>query len=274
MNAEQVHAVLARGVSDPRRLNEWASNPQALRTLGVDPASLDLAALRGFAGLALKVRHNGLRGAFLHSFRLLHAAGLEIEVFADYALALATAGEALASTDTARARALIAFVQRWHDPSLATHSLLWDLLRHESALFELAHLPAETRTPAARPAARPTPRAVMRVRGAVRLHEMQHKPSDILLALRQREPDLTSIAPAASALCYWRPPDEAAVRIVELDAFGFAAVQAGQGQHLVAELSMALGLGSRVPDMVRTLLEQLRELGLLAFERPTRSATQ
>jgi len=273
MRAAQVHAVLAGGVSDPRRLAEWAADPQALRALGVDPASLDLPALRGFAGLALKVRHNGLRDAFMHSFRLLHVAGLEIEAFADYALARASTGTALAATVAARARALVDFVRQWHDPGCAAQALLWDLLRHEQALFELMQpVAAEAQMPAAGFSTSPTPGAVMRVRGTVRLHEMRHDPGAIVLALRQREPDLAAIAPAPRALCYWRPPDEAAVRIVELDAFGFAAVQAAEGQRCVSELSVALGLGPRVPGPVRALLMQLQRAALLSFERRPRSA--
>lgn len=275
MSAAQVHAVLAGAVSDPRRLAEWAADPQALRALGVDPASLDLPALRGFAGLALKVRHNGLRDAFMHSFRLLNVAGLEIEVFADYALARAGSGTALAATELARARAMVEFVRHWHDPGCAAQALLWDLLRHELALFELMQ-PASTEAPvpAAGSSTLPTPGAVLRVRGTVCLHEMRHDPNAIVLALRQREPDLAAIQPAPRALCYWRPPGEAAVRIVELDAFGFAALQAAAGRRRVSELSVALGLGPRVPGPVRALLMQLQQAGLLSFERRSRSATR
>jgi hypothetical protein len=263
MKAAQVHAVLAGGVSDPRRLAAWAAAPQALQALGIDPHSLDLRALRGFAGLALKVRHNGLRDALPHSFRLMHVAGIEIELFADYALACAEQGIPLAATDAGRAHALIEFVRQWHDPGQGLHAMLWDLLRHEQALLELQR-PEAAPTRSSVP---PTPRAVLRVRGAVRLHEMQHDPAAIVQALRRRAPDLQAVAPAPHAWCYWQPPGAAGVRIVELDAFGFAAVQAAAQQCRVGELSQALGLGARVPAAVRGLLGQLQRAGLLDFER-------
>lgn len=263
MKAAQVHAVLAGGVSDPRRLAEWAAEPRALRALGVDPDSLDLSALRGFAGLALKVRHNGLRDAFLHSFRLMHLAGIEIELFAAYALARADSGTPLAATDAARAAALIEFVRQWHHTNEPMQAMLWDLLRHEQALLDLNRSDAAP----AWLSTLPTPGAVLRVRGAVRQHEMQYDPATIVQALRQREPDLQAIAPAPHARCYWRPPGEAGVRVVELDPFGFAALQAAEGQCRVSELSRALGLGARVPAALRGLLIHLQQAGLLDFER-------
>jgi len=114
----------------------------------------------------------------------------------------------------------------------------------------------------------------MRVRGAVRLHEMRHDPGAIVSALGQRTPDLTAIVPAPRALCYWRPPGDAAVSVLELDAFGFAALQAAEGGRRIRELSVALGLGARVPAGVRALLMQLQRAGLLSFERQPRNASR
>jgi hypothetical protein len=141
--------------------------------------------------------------------------------------------------------------------------MLWDLLRHEQALLELNRsdaAPVWLSMP-------PTAHAVLRVRGAVRLHEMQYEPANVVEALRQRQPELQAIAPAPRALCYWRPPDEAGVRIVELDAFGFAVLQAAEAQCRVCEFLQALGLGARVPAAVRGLLAHLHQVGLLDFER-------
>lgn len=276
MKAALVHAVLAGGVNAPQRLAQWAADPQALQALGVDPASLDLQALRGFAGLALKVRHNGLRDAFVHVFRLLNVAGLEIELFADYAAARAAAGTALAGSNEARAQELIDFIARWHDPARATHALLWDLVRHEQALLQLARpagadesdvVPRADRVPA------PTPGAVPHLRGSLRLHEMRHDPRAIVQALRQREPDLTAIAVAPCTLGYWRPEGASSVHVVELDAFGFAALQAADGRRSVAALSAALGAGRRPPARVLRLLKQLQDAGLLMFTRRVQGAS-
>ena len=277
MNAALVHAVLAMGVHDPRRLAEWATDPQALRALGVDPASLDLQALRHFSGLSLKVRHNGLRDAYPHSFRLLDVAGLEIELFAAYALDHAVSGAPLALTNEARAQALIDFIRSWHDPRLPTHALLWDLLRHEQALSQLAHADAVVPEPPFARQTRPTASGVPHLRGTVLLHELQYDPHAVVATLRQQVPDLDSTLPSPCALCYWRPPGAAAVSLVQLDVFGHAVLQAADGLRSVAEIAAELGLSrrvsGRVPARVLELLGQLQDAGLLAFaaRRPAAS---
>jgi len=274
MKAARVHSVLVGGVQDPRRLLEWAEDPQALRSLGVDPASLDLDALRLFSGMALKVRHNGLRASYPHSFRLLDVAGLEIEVFAAYALDLAVSGAPLGTSDEARAQAFIDFVRDWHDPRKQSHVLLFDLLHHEQALSQLASAGGAATGRGSPSSTRPAATSVPRVRGAVRLHELGHDPRTLVDVLRQREPDLGAIALAPCSLCYWRPPGAEGAGIVELDAFGFAVIQATDGRRSVADITAGLGLGRRVPARVLRLLAQLQDAGLLAFAARRRPASR
>jgi hypothetical protein len=272
VNAALVHAVLAGGVNDPRRLARWSVDPLALRALGVDPASFDLQAMRGLVGLALKVRHNGLRDAFPHTFRLLNIAGLEIDVFAEYALARAIAGVPLAPDNEGRAEDLVAFIERWHDGRQRTHALLWDLARHEHALFQLTQ--QATTAPAIAPTRRPTAGSVPRVRGAIRLHEMQHDPLAIVAAVRQREATLDEIKEYPCAVCYRRAEGESSVHVVELDAFAFAAMQVtAEGCRSVADMSATLGFGGRPPARMLTLLAQLGDAGLLTFSHPVRDAS-
>lgn len=270
MNAAQVHALIAGGVDDPRRLENWARAPQTLQTLGVDPTEMDLSALRGFAGLALKVRHNGLRDPLPLTFRLLRIAGIEIELFADYALARARAAAPLARADLARARDLRDFIQCWHQPDNAAHAMLWSLVQHELALLELTQIDSDTLEALHLPAAHPTPCCRLRVRGAVRLLEITHDPEAIARVLRASNPELDSIASHQRALCYWRAPRTDAVRLVELDEFGFAAVKAAENGWSVSRLSSAIGMSPRVPEGVRDSLRQLRQAGMLSFSREPR----
>jgi hypothetical protein len=270
MNAARVHAVIAGGVGDPRRLASWAADPQTLRALGVDPVELDLSALRGFAGLALKVRHNGLRGPLALTFRLLQLAGIEIELFADYALAIARTATSLARTDLGKARDLVEFIRNWRRPDIAAHALLWSAIRHELALLELTQLEDDTLEGQGAPAHDPTPASRLRVRGAVRLHEMAHDPEEIARMLGTSAPDLGAIATSARALCYWRASHVQAVRIVELDEFGFATIKAAEAGWSVSDLSVSMGMNQRVPAVVRDLLRQLQQAGLLFFSREPR----
>ena len=273
MNAALVHAVLARAVNDPLQLAKWTADPQALRAMGVDPSSLDLAGLRHFSGLALKVRHNGLRSAYPQSFRLIDVADLEIELFAAYAVGHAQSRQPLAASDEARAQALIDFVQHWHDPAVAAQSLLWDLLRHEQTLSQLAVAGDASTDAACAAPTRPSATSVPHVRGAVRLLELQHDPRQFMPVLRQRAPELAALATATCQLCYWRAPGENSVMVVELDDFGFAVMRLADGRRRVADIAFALGLGRRVTATVLGLLRQLQQAGLLAFAAGQPSAS-
>lgn len=134
MTARQVHSVIAAGLDDPTLVARWEGDPERLRREGIDPASIDLDALRKFAGLTIKVRHNGLRDELPRTFRLLNVAGIEIEVFSAYAEV--RQGE-LAATTEARTRDLLAFLDGWLDRSRREHVMLWDLIRHEHAVGQM-----------------------------------------------------------------------------------------------------------------------------------------
>ena len=84
MTARQVHSCSARDWKIPR------SYPGGITIRGCCSAGsrlkdLDLDSLRKFAGLAAKIRHNGIRDKLPLTFRLMSVAKLEIEVFAAYA---------------------------------------------------------------------------------------------------------------------------------------------------------------------------------------------
>ena len=110
MNASQVHAIIAAGLENPALLERWRRQPDLLRNRGVDPQALDLDALWKFAGLSIKIRHNGLRGELPSTFRLLNIAGLEIEVFASYASFQAGQGNRYSATADGRSQDLLLFL--------------------------------------------------------------------------------------------------------------------------------------------------------------------
>jgi hypothetical protein len=97
---------------------------------------------------------------------------------------------------------------------------------------------------------------------------MRHDPIEIVAALRARDPVLNALVPGRRLFAYWRPQGDTATQRVELDEFGFAALQAADGgQRSVAELAAALGFARRPPIRVLALLAQLGSAGLLVFER-------
>jgi hypothetical protein len=272
MNARNVQAVLAAGVQDPSLLSKWQTDPAFLRSKGIDPATMDLAALRKFAGLSIKVKHNGLRFDLPLTFRLMGLAELDIGVFSAYATYCAENGRRLAKTSAERACDLVSFLETWLDPSIKKHSLLWDMIRHEQALAQLKNLTSEI---SAAPANNPrSPRSTLRgstvphVRGHVILHRMQCDPGAIASALFQRPFRLDQIPQEAHFYCYWRAAVADEVHILDLDEFGFYALTLIDGVTSVAELSRRMGGGRRPTQAFLGALQQFADIGILHLHTP------
>jgi hypothetical protein len=265
MTARQVHAVIAAGMEDPSLLARWLDEPERLRRQGVDPAAFDLAALRKFAGMTVKVRHNGLRHDLPLTFRLLNVTGQEIEVFSAYAAQRAADGAGYAPTTEERTRDFMAFLEVWLDRRRTEHVILWDLIRHEHAIAQVRRAsspPSNTKSVAASAA------AVPHVCGAIVLHEMKCDPRAVAAALHESRPPLGAIDFETRYVCYWNPGGDAGVRIIDLDAFGFCALSLVDGVRSVADLSEAMGGKRRPSRAFLQLLGQLGQAGVIRFEQP------
>jgi hypothetical protein len=256
MRARALQAVLAAAIQNPHWLARWQQTPEPLERLGVDPGSLDLTSLVKFAGLTVKVRHNGLRTLIPVTFRLLSMAGLEIELFSAYALFRATLGAAYANSSEERLADLIAYLPQWVDPRRVEHTLLWDLVRHEAALARLQ------RSNAAQPAA---PTRKLRAQGQIVLAEMSSDPREVAAELRQSVPSLDRIAIAPHLWCYWRRDECTDILVLELDEFGYAALSRADGTRTPAQLSRELTGRERPTRAFLALLEELRSVGILGF---------
>ena len=279
MTARQVHAILAAGVENPELIARWRRDPRPLLDHGVEPGSIDLAALWMFAGLTVKVRHNGIREDFPLTFRLMNVAGLDIEVFASYAAFRASAGEQYATTTEARARDLIIFLEHWLDLDRTDHPLLWDLIRHEQALARLSKSALMHRGPAAADAGtpsqgKPTGKSVPKICGEIVLHEMQCDPRAVGLTLRESVPLLNRIPLATRYFCYWRADGAQKIQILELDAFGYYALSFVDGTRSTADLSRELGGNCRPTRGFLRSLGELAAVGILGFGSPSSSRAE
>jgi hypothetical protein len=261
MSARQVHAVIAAGVDNPLLVARWEREPERLAAQGIDGGGVDLEALAKFAGLTVKVRHNNLRDDLPLTFRLLNVAGLEIEVFAAYAVFRAERGGRYAPTTAERTRDLIAFLGEWHDPNRREHVLLWDLIRHEDAIARLTKQAPAARTA---PAQRFTTATVPRIRGTVLLHEMQCDPRAVGAVLRTSRPALEEVPFGARNVAYWRAEEGQELHILELDDFGYCALELVDGTRTAADLSAALTGKGRVSRTFLQLLGQLGQAGILS----------
>jgi hypothetical protein len=275
VNARRVHAILAAGVENPTLITGWRAEPARLTRLGVDAESFDLNALWKFAGLTIKVRHNGVRQQMPGTFRLMALAGIEIGLFADYAAFRKASGQRYAAATTERTHDLVEFIATWVDPSVPIHALLDDIARHEYALVRLnAPLAPASGNDVAGDVARAAPpqaSTVPRLCGRIALHEMHCNPLVLAEALRHAVPPLADVTLQPGYYCYWRSDQHSDISVVEMDEFGYYALSLVDGSRSVADLSQAL-LGRRRPtrDFMRSLA-QLEDVGLLTFGRKRRS---
>jgi hypothetical protein len=257
MTARRVHAVLAAGVQSPHLIDRWQADAGMLQAHGIEPASIDLAALWKFSGFTTKVRHNGVRNLLPMSFRLMGAAGFEIDFFAAYASFNAVNGRTYSGPLDERCRKLVDFMQQWLDMSVKDHVLLWDVIRHELALVTLAE--DEVSAP---PDASATA-GVARIAGRLILHEMQSDPNATVSVLAAKNPALEHLGLSARYCGYWRPEHSADVHVVELDAFGYSALANVDGVRSTAQLSELLGLGPQpAPDFLRAI-GQFADAGII-----------
>ncbi|MEA2173129.1 MAG: hypothetical protein QOD00_721 [Blastocatellia bacterium] len=268
MTASRVHSVIAAGLENPQLLARWQQEPDLLRDCGVDPDNLDLDALWKFAGLSAKVRHNGLRADFPLTFRLLNVAGLEIEVFANYASFRASAGARYADTSEARAQDLLNFLEHWLDFDRREHLLLWDLMRYELARARLSRLAAPVpASPVAGFLDQRAPRAasVPRICGDVILHEMRCDPRAVGAKLQEKSTRLEEVSLGTFHFCYWRSGAAAEISILQLDELGFYLLSLVDGKQTAADLSRLMGGGSRPARGFLKALGELAAVGVLEF---------
>ena len=252
MIASRVHAIMAAGLENPELLARWQQSPELLRNYGVDPAMFDLDAIWKFAGLSAKVRHNGLRFDLPLTFRFIGLTGLEIEVFGAYALHKARAGTSYASTTEERIVELVDFLRNWLDFNQREHSLLWDLIRHETALAQL-----EKRTPSIRRSRRP------HIVGDIILHEMTCDPRALGELLRQKSFDAGRVPRDVVRLCYWKPGDRGEIYILALDELGYHLLSLVDGKKSIADFNILLGSKSRIAKKLMSAFAELARVGVV-----------
>lgn len=260
----RVHAVLASGVEHPRLLEQWRQHPETLRELGIEPETLDLAALGKFAGLSVKVRHNPLRPMMPLTFRLMSVAAIEIDIFAAYAAFRSRQGLRYAGAMPARARDLIEFLGGWLDLGDHTHALLWDAIRYEDAVARLGVWYESSARDLEPSDIEPIDVAsAPRVRGDILLQELQSDPRALADALFASVPDLHQVPLQPQYRCFWRAPDGDDAAVVVLDAFGYYLLSLLDGRRSTAVLARRLGGGQGMTAAVREALQTFATLGIV-----------
>ena len=245
MIASRVHAIVAAGLENPDLLARWKREPESLRAYGVDPDEFDLDAIWKFAGLSAKVKHNGLRFDLPLTFRFLSLNGLEIEVFGAYAARKGRAGTRYAPTTEGRIIELVDFLRDWLDFNKREHALLWDVIRHETALAQLRYRTSSLKKS-----------RVPHVVGEIILHEMTCDPREVGKLLREKSFDPERVQQRVIHLCYWNPGDPEEICILELDELGYHLLSLVDGKRSLAEFK-------RVSKKLESALNELASVGVI-----------
>lgn len=256
MTAPLVHSVIAAGLSDPYRLRDWMADPAALERFGVDPSSLDLDALADFAGLSEKVRHNQCRQHLELSVRLMRLAGVEVQLFRDYAPRSRERRRLGLTSVPDRLDGLAQFVEEWAADGSPVRTLVRDVLWHECVIALLRRSDV----------APPGPVGAARVpvhHGRIVVRRWTCDPSQVASVLRAQEPDLAAIDRGVWTFVYQKAPGSD-VRILEAEDGVAELLLAVDGRSSVEELAGRL-FGGALVDSLRSTLEQLADLGVLAW---------
>jgi hypothetical protein len=268
MHARKVHAFLAHGVKNSHLISQWQENVALQAEFGIAPGTLDFDALRRFAGLSIKVRHNGLRVHFPLTFRLMSIAKLEMDLFASYAEHLAGTERVLAADLGERTQGLIDFIAGWIDAETREHILLWDIMRHEQAiafLTTVAMSADKQKKRCVQSLAAVGATSVPAIAGSLVLHEMRSNPRAVALELFRRPAKLAQIPLDEKYYCYWMPKAQLNIAILDLDAVSYFSIAAVDGVRSVADIYQVLCGRDDPSDAFLKSFSHLAATGILDF---------
>jgi hypothetical protein len=236
-NAREVHSVLAAAMADPHLLESWRREPSSLDASGGGAVSLDLAKIRHFSGLVTKVRYSDLRSNLPVTFRILDSAGLSIELFAAYARTAASLRNSGRNSKSAKLDSLVRFLDGRLDRTNRVHELVWDLIRHESAIF---HLQEHARSVVSHPdpGAVSTHSVATRPAGTI-FHELKCNPVEAAKIIRAGG-DPASVAREPCVVGYRRSEDGTRIEVTELDELAAFLIDNADGTRTVDELAELL----------------------------------
>jgi hypothetical protein len=260
-DARHMHSLLAGAMSDPILLERWRNNPRALRKMGPRAAALDINRVWGFSGLATKVRHNDVRLIAPLTFKLLDQAGVSIALFAAYARVADRMRKDGKKSAPEKLLSLSSFLEGWLDHSSPVHSLIWDLIRHESAILEL-QTGTERQSPVADHSVlrQVVVQSVPIRRGTVIHHEMSCNPVELARRLRVETRELASLPRGQYYFAYCHGSDSKRMKIVEIDAFGSVVLDLSDGYRTIGEIAALLHQAG-IPMEAEDVCHAARELG-------------
>jgi hypothetical protein len=267
--ARRVHAMLAAAMANPELLEHWRSSSSARKKTGA--AALDLEKLHQFSGLVTKVRHNDVRLIAPFTFKLLDVFGISVEVFAAYAIQAHSLRKVGANSPSEKLQSLSSFLEQWLDHGNRLHSLVWDLIRHESAIHTLQNAAASTMNQSVVPIAQQlSPRQTPAPRKFV-LHEMTCNPVELVRKLRSQNRKFQMPSREQHYFAYCSGGDTERIQVLELDAIGSLILDLADGSRSILQMRTILqkaGIGLSIQDLCAATAKLAAEGLLMAVGAP------
>lgn len=267
-SARQVHAIIAAGLADPKKLYSWIKNPELLKPCGIDPYDLDLKSLWRFSGLTTKVRYNDLRRILPMTFTFLSNTGLEFEIFADYAIPAAELRTAGKNTVSDKLQGLFEFIEGWVDLRIHNHSLLWHILQHEVTIAQIRNIAKQEVILVNSKCENYEFKIndIPIIRGMLRLFELRFDPRMIFDTLRRKPNELSSLQLHPVRLGYWWDGESSEINLLELDESTFHILGLIDGRRAVRDIVQILAdqENHHAEDTILEFMSQLANICLLA----------
>jgi hypothetical protein len=196
-----------------------------------------------FSGLVTKVRHNDVRLIAPLTFKLFDLSGVSIDLFAAYAKRADALRKGGKKSAREKLLSLSDFLGTWLDHSNPAHSLMWDLIRHESAIMELqTSIASESvRRNCDLPDVSLSSIPVQRL--PVIHHEMSCNVIELARVVRAGTNKLPLLCREPHYFAYHHGRDGAQIDVVEVDAIGSVIVDLSDGHRTIGEIRSVLQRG-------------------------------
>ena len=261
MDARRAHSLLAALLADPHLL----ASRRIRASQTTEGEQFELSSVRLFAGQVNKVRHNDLRQILPLTFRAMNTTKLSIRIFADYSATAASLRSSGAKSTSEKSVSFYNFLDRWLDKNLETHSLIWDIIRHEIAVAQVEDSLTKGEQGSKPASARLTDRFAPAPRGRLILHELSREPMALARALRTGAMSANDVPFGRHLIGYWGDAETSSVRVAVLDDLSFALLRLSDGKATISDMSRELrstGLNLTSKNL-HAPLRQLMELGAL-----------
>jgi hypothetical protein len=272
LNTARVHSLIATCLAEPEQIDRLVGDgsDEASHRAG-EHRGLDVEGIRLTAGFITKTRHNPLRRTVPWTLKALKVAGIELDVFASYAVPFAARRREGPLDDGERTRAFVDFLLNWLDPNDANHLLVRDIARHEMLTRALRDVAGTQNPPPLASSSKPGPNCVPSIRGSLHIHTTSCDPRKAIDALSAASHSLPELERRQFCFGYWNDGRSPTVEVFELDPAGTMLLAQIDGVRSFLDIArdLAESHGCNIdPKAVMNGYQEAMALGMIEAQRP------